>query len=217
MASVSFSYETFIFPAWAAEELRPERLITGGRLVASAFPYLDQVTLQLSAAALADATSISVDAVAMANPLSVKANPVIPVGANLYFGESKEFAKVTTAVNLAATSVAVQALPSALEDNDTATYEGLVMRKPVTSGILVGRTYVERAANTGFGLPDVSTPDDELFLTAFGIEDALINPDVVLVRHRTKIYEDLLPGWSSLDSTTKAAIRSRYDCVLSAR
>ncbi|MGD1941851.1 MAG: hypothetical protein ACFB0G_11115 [Leptolyngbyaceae cyanobacterium] len=216
MAQCTFTHETLRFPAWAAEELKPDCLISGGRLTAAAFPSLDQVTVKLSANANVDATSLSVDAIAMQNPVSSKTGVVIPSGTNLYFGEAKELARVTADVSIGAASITVEALPTALEDDDEAIYSGMNVRKPVASGILVGRTFNERAAGTGFGVADVGTPDDELFLVAFTVEDAAINPDVVLLRHNTKIYEDLLPGWAGLSATAQAAIRSRYHCLLSA-
>lgn len=217
MAQVTFTSETFLFPGWAAEELRPDRLIPGGRLTASAFPYLDQVQVTVgSAGAAVDATTVPIDALTLSNPLSKLRGVVIPAGATLDFGGDK-FATLTAAASVGATSLTVRALVTALVDNDTATYNGGEMRKPVASGLFVGRTLAERAANTGFGVPDVSTPDGELFLTAFSVTDALINPDVVLLRHRTKVYEDLLPGWSGLAAPVQAAIRSRYDCLLSGR
>lgn len=217
MAQSSFSYETFALPAFAAEAFTAEKLLPGGgRLVAAAFPYLDAVTVQLAAAAAADATSITVDAVTMANAASNKSGVVIPAGSNLYFGEAKEFARVTADVNLGATAIAVQALPSALEDNDTATYDGMTMRKPVAAGVLVGRTFAERTAGTGFGVADVATPDDEIYLTAFAVQDAAINPDAALLRHGTLIYEDKIPGWAAMTTGQKTAVRSRYQCIVSA-
>lgn len=217
MAQASFTAETFVFPAWAAEELRPERLITGGRLTASAFPFLNQVTVTVGAAGAAvDATTVPIDALAVDNELSKLGGVVIPSGATLDFGGDK-FATLTADASVGDTSLTVRALVTALADNDTAIYQGMVNRKPVPSGILVGRTYAERGSNVGFGQPDVATPDDELFLIAFDVEDALINPDFVMLRHRTKIYEDLLPGWSNLGTAEQAAIRERYDCIISAR
>jgi hypothetical protein len=62
----------------------------------------------------------------------------------------------------------------------------------------------------------VTTPDDELFLTAFSVPDLAQNADVTLVRHGTLIYEDKLPGWAGLASNAKAAIRARYQCIRSA-
>lgn len=101
----------------------------------------DAVLVKLSAAALADATSISVDALSAA----------VPVGTLLHFGQSKEFAKVTAAAAAGATSITVEALPSALEDNDEAYYwpgreakripAGTIMAK-LSSGKIIPRSAV---------------------------------------------------------------------------
>lgn len=203
-------------PAWAAEELTPEKLMPGGaKLFASAFPYLDAVSVDVGAAGAAvDAEAVPA-AITRLNSISTKGNPVIPAGEALDFGGDK-FATLTADADLADTQLAVRALVTALVDADIATYNGLVMRKPVASGILVGRTFVERGNGVGFGLADVDTPDDELFLTAFQVEDAMINADVTLLRHGTLIYENKLPGWSGLAATVQAAIRARYHCITSA-
>ena len=88
-------------------------------------------------------------------------------------------------------------------------------KRPVEAGVFVGRTFAERDAGTGFGVADSGTPDEELYLTAFECVDANINPDVTLIRHGTLIYEDKLPGWSGLTAPDQAAIRERYQCVVS--
>jgi hypothetical protein len=80
---------------------------------------------------------------------------------------------------------------------------------------LVGRTFAERNAGTGFGVADVAA-EDEIFLTAFAVEDATIKPDATLLRHDTLIYEDQLPNWATLTAAQQTAIRSRYRCIKSA-
>lgn len=217
MAQVSFTYETFALPNFAAEPFSAEKLIPGGgRIIPSAFPYVNAVTVTVGAAGAAvDATSIPVDAIAMANPASNKSGVVIPAGTTLDFGGDK-FATLTADASIGDTSLTVRALVTALVENDTATYDGMDQRKPVAAGTLVGRTFAERAAGTGFGQPDVATPDDELYLLAFAVQDAAIDADAALLRHDTLIYEDKLPGWAGLSATAQAAIRSRYHCIVSA-
>lgn len=217
MAQVTFTTTSFAKPAWAAEQLTPENLMPGGaRLVASAFPFLNQVTVTVGAAGAAiDATTIPIDALTLANSLSDLGGVVIPAGATIDFGGDK-FATLTAAASIGDTSLTVRALVTAVVDNDTGIYTGSSERKPVTSGLLVGRTFTERGNGVGYGAPDVATPDDELFLTAVEVVDAVINPDVTLLRHGTLIYEDKLPGWAGLGSTAQAAIRARYDCITSA-
>ncbi|MEM9448680.1 MAG: hypothetical protein AAGA75_09105 [Cyanobacteria bacterium P01_E01_bin.6] len=217
MAQVTYSYESFSQPDWFAEQLTPEKLVPGGaKVVATAFQYVDQVTVSLNGAVSVDDTSLTVDAIAMDNPASTKTGVVIPSGTNLHFGEAKEFVRITADVSIGDTSITAEAVPTALEDNDTATYNGLDVRIIIPSGTLVGRTFVERSAGTGYGQPDVATPDDELFLTAFSVKDAVQLNDVTLLRHNTLVYEDKLPGWSGLSSAAQAAIRSRYQCIASA-
>lgn len=217
MAQVTFSFETFAKPAWAAECLTPDQLIPGGaRLVASAFPLLNQFSVVVGAAGAAiDAVTIPIDALTESNPLSSVTGVAIPAGATLDFGGDK-FATLTAAANVGATSLTVRALVTAVVDNDVAIYLGNVNRRPIIAGTFVGRTLVERTNRVGYGIPDVATPDGELFLTATDVVDADINPDVTLLRHGTLIYENKLPGWAGLAANVQAAIRARYHCITSA-
>ncbi|WP_143467743.1 hypothetical protein [Leptolyngbya ohadii] len=84
----------------------------------------------------------------------------------------------------------------------------------VPSGTLLGRTYTERAAGTGFG-PALET-DDEIFIVAFQVERGEIDAGVTFVRHQRLVYENKLPGWDGFDADTKAKVRSLYQCIVSA-
>lgn len=216
MAQVTFSYESFAKPSWAAEQLTPEKLLPGGaRLVLAEFPLASQVTVTVGAAGAAiDATSIPIDALTVANATNTAGGVAIPSGTTLDFGGDK-FATLTADASVGDTALTVRALVTAVVDNDTATYLGKGVRV-VPAGLLVGRTFAERNAGTGFGLADVATPDDEIYLTANVVVDADINPDVTLLRHGTLIYENQLPNWATLGATAQAAIRSRYQCIASA-
>lgn len=97
-------------------------------------------------------------------------------------------------------------------DDFTADGDG---RKPIDAGTLVGRTFAERTAGTGFSTADVAN-DDEIYLLAFTVQDATENADCALLRHATLIYEDKLPGWAGLTAAQQSAIRSRYHCIASA-
>lgn len=208
MTQVSYSTQSFSLPGWAAEELRPERLMPGGsRLVASEFAAEDSQTITLAAGAV---TAGSNKTLTLTTALSYD----IPVDTILDFG-SGEYAKLTAGASAGSTSITGVTLAADLEGGESITWSGVSSKKPVDSGVLVGRTFTERTAGTGFGVADVSTPDDEIYLTAFPVVDAAINPDVTLLRHDTLIYEDKLPNWSSLSSNQKSAIRSRYRCVTS--
>jgi hypothetical protein len=76
----------------------------------------------------------------------------------------------------------------------------------------VGRTFVERDAGAGFG-PGATT-DDELFLLAYDVPNAIENPFGAAYRHTCLVFENYLPGWSGLAAGVQTAIRSRYQCML---
>lgn len=191
--------------AWAGDFLDREHLMPGGaKLDASQFLATDGVTVTTSAQALADATSISVSALSGA----------LPSGTILYFGESKEFAMLTAAAAAGATSITVQALPQTIESGDSATYAGTTGIKRVVSGTVIGRTYTERDANTGFG--PAAASDDEFYLVAFEVTDAAVNADVDLYRPGSIVKETFVPNWSSLASGVKSAVRSRYQTTIGA-
>lgn len=209
MAQVKFEFESFAKPAWAAEQLTPEKLMPGGaRLVASAFNRQDRVSFVTGAGAV---TTGSARTVTFTAPLS---GP-IPSGTVLGLGGGKFLSLPTGAAKGAEQITDGVVTGVALAGGETGVYAGVGVRV-IPSGILVGRTFVERGNGVGYGLPDVATPDDELFLTAGVVIDADINPDVTLVRHNTLIYENKLPNWASLGAPTQAAIRARYDCIVSA-
>lgn len=71
----------------------------------------------------ASAFNVTLAAAASVNDvtLTVEALPYpVHAGTLLYFGESKEFARVTTFADAGATTLAVEAVPTALEDDDVA-------------------------------------------------------------------------------------------------
>jgi hypothetical protein len=202
MAKMLHSTPQITQAAWAGDFLDRECLIPGGARVNPAeFLYQDGVKVIVGANAAQNATSITVSALAGA----------IPSGTVLYFGTAK-FALLTAAAAAAATSLTVQALPTAISSGNTATYAGSTGRKPIKAGTLVGRTYAQRDAGTGFGLADVAG-DDEIYLLAFDVTDALFEADCELYSHNCVVKENLLPDWTTYDSTTKAKIRSLYQCV----
>lgn len=202
-------------PQWLADWAGREHLaVFPAKLVAGAFSDAMGIQLVVGAAgAAANATTVPIDALTFPNYFSTvnlaAGSVLVPSGTNLYFGGAKKFAKLTADVILGATSITVEALPTALVDNDTAVYSkyNTIM---VPSGTLVGRTYAERDANTGFGPADVATPDDEIFLTAFDVVDLNESNDVELVRHTTRVKENYLPNYTVLSAPQLAAIRARY-------
>lgn len=190
-------------PIWAGDRLDSEHLFPGGGIIdAAQFLAEDGTTLVVdTAGAAANATSI---------PLKAPGpRAVVPSGTVLYFGASKKFALTTASAGIGATSVAVQALPTALVDTDTATYPGSgTKKKVVPSGTAVGRTFTERAAGTAFGPADAA--DDEVILTASEVPDAARDNSVALYRYGSIVKENLLPGFANIASGVLAKIRANY-------
>lgn len=200
---------------WMGDVGHPEALLPAGmKLDEAQFNAPDAVKVVIAAAgAAAAAVSIPVDA--LPTPLSWDgSSTIIPNGTVLHFGTNK-FAVVNDAdIQPGDTSIAVLAIPTALVDNDTATYKGQ-LRKSLPSGYPVGRTIAERDLNTAYG-PAEST-DDEIFLLAYDVEDLKIVNDGVAYRPNHVVYENFLPGWSTdpiWTSGLKDAIRAKYLCQL---
>jgi hypothetical protein len=197
MARITWNANQLSDPVWAGDFGSREHLLPGGaKLLASAFGRTDAVVVTLSASAAAAAVSISVDA--LTGP--------IPSGTMLHFN-STEFALTTADAAEGATTITVEALPVALEDNDTATYAG-TGAYTVASGTLVGRTYAERAAGTAFG--PWAADDDEVYLVVYDVPDVTVNNDVELYRHGSLVKENFLPGFADLVAGALAAIRANY-------
>jgi hypothetical protein len=198
---MSVTGPTLAAPVWAGDYLDREHLLPGGaKLVASQFNATDAVVVVVGAAgAAANATSVPVDALSGA----------IPSGTTLYFG-SKKYATLTAAAAAGDTSLTVAAIPTALVDDDTATYAG-VATKAVPSGTVVGRTYTERDAGTGFG--PAADADDEIYIVAFDVTDLSKIDDVELYRWGSIVKENYLPVFSALSSTIKAYLRTKYHCT----
>jgi hypothetical protein len=191
-------------PPWAGDGINNETILPGGAFIdASQFLVEDgcQVTIGAGGAA-ANATAAPV--IALKKP--------IPAGSLIDLG-GKKFARLSTAAAVGATSISVDALPTALAEGDTGIYRGTATRKPVPSGTLLGRTYAERSAGTGFG-PAVVASDDEIYLLALDIPDASLDPQIALYRHNCLVYETRLPDWAGYTDPQKAKIRSLYTCIL---
>lgn len=198
MAKIQIDDNQLTPPAWAGDFLNREHLVPGGaKLDAAAFNAPDAVVVTVGAAgALAAATSVPVDA--LSGP--------IPAGTVLNFGTDK-FAVLTAAAAAGATSLAVTAIPTALVDNDTATYGG-VLSKNIPSGTFIGRTFAERETGDAFGPADAA--DEEFYLVAFDVTDADNNADVELYRHGSIVKENFLPGWATMSAGLKADLRANY-------
>jgi len=202
MARVTVEANQLTAPRWAGEGFCKELLLPGGaKVLASAFYAEDSVSVVVGAAgAAANATTVPVDA--LSGP--------VPSGTMLHFG-SKKFALLTADAAEAATSITVEALPTALVDDDTAIYAG-EETVSIPSGTLLGRTYTERANGDPFG--PAADADDEFYLIAFDVTDVNNNNDVELYRHQGLVKENFLPVFSTLSTALKAAIRANYQTTL---
>lgn len=171
--------------------------------------------LDFSGGTNAQVVRLSADAAAAATSLTV-----YPLDGTIANTQTATFpggtiqARLTAAAAAAATSLTVDELQFAVADDATATYAGSgSAKKTIKAGTLLGRTFAERDAGTGFGPADVTTPDDEIYLLAFDIYDAVQCNDCELYRHDRLVKENFLPGWSSLSSGTKTKIRALYQCI----
>lgn len=192
--------------SWNGDYLGRDHLIPGGvKLDAAQFLPADAVVVDPGAAAQG-ATSI---------PVAALSGP-IPNGTILDFGTDK-FARLTAAAAAGATTLTVSALPTALTGAETATYAGAgVLKAHIPAGTAIGRTLVERDADTPYGPADAADAEGEIYLTAFDIEDVEENNDAVLYRPGSVVKENKLPNWANVASGVKTLIRARYRCVLGA-
>lgn len=204
-------------PVWMADFSGREKLcLFPAKLDATAFRDKAGIVIKANGSASADATSITIDAAAPApNPVTTlisSGSVLVPAGVALYFGASKKLALVTQDVLVGDTEVHVQALPTALDDNDEAIYSAL-NSITVPSGTLVGRTLAERDANAPFG-PAAYETDEEIFLTAFDVADLNKSDDVELYRHGFTVKENYLPQWADFVAGEKAWLRANYQCIV---
>ncbi len=81
-------------------------------------------------------------------------------------------------------------------------------KKPIPSGTALGRTLAERNAGTGFG--PAAAADEEVFLLALDVSDALVNNDCELYRPGRIVKENFLPGFGGLAAGVIAILRDLY-------
>lgn len=162
-----------------------------------------QQIVQVTADAAAAATSLTVEP--LAGPIEDNATANYP-GAVL-----QQLVQVTVAAAAAATSLTIEPLAGPVEDNATATYYASADgTKPIPGGTLIGRTFAERAAGITFGPAATDGSDDEFFVVALDVTDAVANDDVELYRPGSVVKEDALPDWSTLTAQLKAQLRAAY-------
>lgn len=208
-------------PRWLAEfTARDQNLMAMPALLdPSAFNDYASIVITVGANAAIGATAITIAALEQGpgyvDDVALSAgNVVLRSGTVLSFGGAK-FARLTADAIVGATSLTVAAIPTALVTGDVARYNPLGSDvKYLPSGLLVGRTIVERDAGTAFGVADVVTPDDEIFLTRFDVADANTDSGIELVKHHTTIKENYLPDWSAYTSGMKTWLRANYNCIV---
>jgi hypothetical protein len=202
---VDFSRGNVLGPAvWAGDFHSREHVAPfPARVDAAQFNDANAVAITQSGGAAANATAVPVVATTVA----------IPAGRALYWGGSKKFSRVTVDAAIGATSLTVEALPTALVDGDIAYFSPYPDRKTLKSGTLLGRTYTERDAGTAFGAAVYT--DDEFFILLYDIEDANYNPDATLYRNGSLVFEDKLPDWTAISGNANllATLRSKYQCI----
>lgn len=188
-------------PNWAAEAIDDRNIIPGGANIdAAPFPFADSFTVTVTAAAAAGANvSIAVS----------KLERSMPAGTGLNFGGGKLATLISKADDGATTIRAT--LAAALTGNETAQFAGISGQKVIKAGTLVGRTWAERDANVPYGV--AVDADEDIYLLAFDVENAIAQPDCALLRHNTLVRDALLPGWAALSPALKAKVRSLYECV----
>jgi hypothetical protein len=202
---VKFTRNQFDLPSFAAEAFTHYTLMPpGAKVLAAEFAFDDAVTVTLTDDIVTAGSNKTL------TPIAPLTGP-LPAGTILDFGDGK-FATLTSAVAKGAETITGVTLAADTEGDESATYPGGGGRRIVPAGTLVGRTYAERDDGIGYGLADVDA-DDQIFLVAFEVPDAVELDDIVLVRHRTKIYENKLPGWDDLSADAQAKIRELYDCI----
>ena len=219
MPKVLFTDYERTAPLWmGTPQHQPKVLLPGGGFVdPSEFDYEDAVLVTVGAAgAAADATTVPVTFSHPTPGVSLKDDVKLPVGTVLDFGGDK-FATLTAEADPNSdSSITVRALVTALVEDDAATYEGGELnRKFIQSGLLLGRTYTERGNNVGYGPASVASGsvDDQIFLLAAPITDALEETYAELYMHGNVVYEEALPGWATLSDDHKAKIRELYQCI----
>ena len=87
-------------------------------------------------------------------------------------------------------------------------------KRYVPAGTLIGRTFVERAADTPFGV--AADTDDEVFIVAYDVYDLAEINDADVLRHGTLIKENLLPGFAGISVALKAKVRANYQTTTGA-
>lgn len=203
MQGPTFIGNTLQSPRWQGDimdrnHLEPWPLVIDPTQL-SLFPDAASLVVQLTASASATATSITVTALTPsqtpATTLIAAGNIAIPAGSQIYFGTNK-FAFTTADALIGATTITVAALPTALAGTEIGYYTPYPAVQTIASGTVVGRTYAQRAAGTGFR-PALPT-HDEIFLIAFDMVDVRRQNLGVAYRHASEVKENYLPTYATV-------------------
>lgn len=142
-------------------------------------------TITLNGAVAVDATSITVDALTFALTIP-------PGGRNIYFGEAKEFVRVTVAAAIGATSLTVEAVPTALEDNDTAIVSGSGLKTIPASTVMGVVSSGSPVVSKMYPRVVTSNPADGLLETTAVEEDKVASLSGYSLIVGGVVYENLL-------------------------
>jgi hypothetical protein len=199
MAGIEYSAKIEVTsPAWAKDYGDRNHLVPGGaRIDASQFPRDDAVLVTVGTGGAAiGATTV---------PVTALSGPV-PAGTHIYTNLGKQI-NVTVEAATGATSITVEPLGNAVVAGENGQYRG-TGKVTVRDGTLIGRTYTERDAGTGFG--PAADADDEMYFLYHTIDNALRRADATLYRHGSIVAENHVPGWAGLSTAKKAYVRSKY-------
>lgn len=222
-------------PTWMGTPHTQDKVLLPGGGHLDTQQFLNQVAesyLTVAAAgAAAGATTIPLTTALAPSVQSVTAIPagtvLINQGTILYFGGSR-FARLAAPGKLGDTTLTTDPLPTALVSGDRAPYSTSFSLFPagnnfpnavysaspiVTSGILIGRTWAERDAGTGYG-PAVVATDEEIGILAMDVNLEVGNEcEIYMANAGNTVYENFLPNWATLPAADKAFIRSRYVAI----
>ncbi|MFH7241774.1 MAG: hypothetical protein ACHWZW_02885 [Spirulina sp.] len=212
---INWSDIEYSSPPWMGTPQVADKVLLPGGATLNPSAFDGSFTLTIAAEAVADgATVLSV---------TCPETKLVPKGTVLAFavGETVATDVIVTAdhtvgpivSNLPVTGIGSEAKPAA---GMTVTLPAIAGRHLVESGILVGRTYAERAAGLGYRPVTVDNLSamEQIYLLAFPLPDVWDSNFAELYMHGNVVYEDKLPGFTDLAATVQAKIRDLYVCIL---
>lgn len=203
-------FQKNIRAGWVGDLLTRDHLLAGGvKINAPLFNSADAVKVVVGVGgAAANAVAIPVAALSEEIP----AGSVITLGAV----DSKKFAALSAKALKAATSLAVQPIPTALVANDTGYYNAPGSPKRIAASTAVGLTNaeLENAGATGVLWGPAADGDDVIRLLAYDIADANVNNDGDLLRPGTLIKVNFMPSWAGMSAAVKAKVRATYEVTV---